>query len=125
MIPSVFVIRHRVSGRHVDRDLDRTVVATSNEPWADPSSALPRASHVLFVPFPPWLRARLVRVDIEDAGGKKICGENLLGKGKRMERNPLTAAMAGRSVETRRLIGATNNLGIIETSDGMQFVKQT
>lgn len=33
--------------------------------------------------------------------------------------------MAGRSVETRRLIGATNNLGIIETSDGMQFVKQT
>ena len=75
MIPSVFVIRHRVSGRHVDRDLDRTVVATSNEPWADPSSALPRASHVLFVPFPSWLRARLIRVDIEDAGEKNMRGK--------------------------------------------------
>lgn len=73
MIPSVFVIRHRVSGRHVDRDLDRTVVATSNEPWADPSSALPRASYVLFVPFPPWLRARQGRY--RRCGGKKYAGK--------------------------------------------------
>lgn len=85
MIPSVFVIRHRVSGRHVDRDLDRTVVATSNEPWADPSSALPRASHVLFVPlFHPGY-VRVWSGSISKMRGKKICGENLLGKGKRME----------------------------------------